>query len=417
MADNVDVVVVGAGLAGLSAADLLVRAGADVVVLEAGDEVGGRVRTDVVDGRRLDRGFQILLPAYPEVARRVSLGALAARPFPRGLVVREGDRTTLLGDPRGGGWGTARPGLFLGPADLVRLTAMCARDLASPARRLINGPERATREELANRGLSLRAIDELFAPFLAGVFLEPDLATSGRFFDLVWRSFLRRAPVVPALGMGQVPRQLAAALPPGSVRLGREVVGVTSREARLRDGERVAARAVVVATDGTVAASLLPELAAPRWNSVTTYYFSAPEPPARRRHLMVEARRTGPVANTVVMSEVAPSYAPPGTALIAASVLGLDDGGPDRERAVRIHLAGLWRTDVHDWELVRAYPIARAVPAMISPHLIRRPVRAAGGLYVCGDHRDTSSIQGALFSGRRAARAVAADLGLPAVRP
>nr|WP_261555207.1 NAD(P)/FAD-dependent oxidoreductase [Frankia tisae] len=452
-----DVAIVGAGLAGLSAATLLADQGLDVVVWEAADDVGGRVRTDEVDGFRLDRGFQVLLPSYPEIRRQIDLPALRPQPFFRGLVLRDGIRSVVLGDPVGAADALAGlvPGRALRAADLARLAALTARDRLAAPSTLVAGPERSTRDELRARGLSAHAIDGVLAPLLRGVFLEEDLATSARFFHLVWRSFASRAPVLPAEGMAALPRQLAARLRPGTVRLGCPADIVTRGGVRSRGGESLRARAVIVATDGTTAARLVPGIAEPAWHGVTTYYFRADEPPLRRGALVVEGAvdarrparpgRTGPVINTVVLSEVAPSYAPPGSALIAASVLGVPEDMPavvtppgqfdmtdplratgplsltdpneaavassGIERAVRAHLGSLYGTDTAGWTLLASYPVARALPTMTSPHVLRRPVRTPSGVYVCGDHRDTSSIQGALYSGRRAAEAVVADLG------
>ncbi|WP_083507401.1 NAD(P)/FAD-dependent oxidoreductase [Frankia sp. ACN1ag] len=456
-----DVAIVGAGLAGLSAATLLADQGLGVVVWEAADDVGGRVRTDEVDGFRLDRGFQVLLPSYPEVRRQIDLPALRPRPFLRGLVLRDGVRSVVLGDPIGGADALAGliPGRALRAADLARLAALTARDRLRPPSTLVAGPERSTREDLRARGLSAHAIDGVLAPLLRGIFLEEDLATSARFFHLVWRSFASQAPVLPAEGMAALPRQLVARLRPGTVRLNCPADIVTRGGVRSRDGESLRARAVIVATDGTTAARLVPGIAEPAWHGVTTYYFRADEPPLRRGALVVEgavdarrparSSRTGPVINTVVLSEVAPSYAPPGSALIAASVLGVPEDAPaaavppgpldltdplratgpldltdpsaaaapaaapsGSERAVRAHLGALYGADTAGWTLLATYPVARALPDMTSPRVLRRPVRTPSGVYVCGDHRDTSSIQGALYSGRRAAEAVLADLGV-----
>lgn len=407
------VVVVGAGLAGLSAAGALTDAGIDVLVLEAGPEVGGRVRTDVVDGMRLDHGFQLLLPAYPQVVRQVDLPALRPGALRRGVAVvdRDGGRT-LLADPRRAPSAlpkAARSGL-LSARDLVSLGALSLRDLATAATR---EEDRSTQDELARWRLSRPAVERVFGPFLSGVFLEDELSTSSRFFHLVWRSFAKGGAVLPAEGMGALPRQLADRLPTGTVRLGAEVAAVDP-EVRLVDGEVVPAGPVVVATDGTRAARLLPGLREPMWNSVTTFYFASSELPPADPVLLVDSDRT--LLNTAVLTDVAPSYAPAGTALVCASVLGVPADLPAAERRVRRRLAVLYDTPSTAWESVATYPIPEALPAMPAPHPLRREVRLGSGRYVCGDHRDTSSIQGALASGRRAARAVLQDLGV-AARP
>ena len=126
---------------------------------------------------------------------------------------------------------------------------------------------------------------------------------------------------------------------------------------------------------------------------------------------MLDGSGRGPLVNTVVMSHAAPDYAPAGSALVSASALGVWES-PDQEKAVRDHLSWLYGVPTRQWELIASYPIRYALPAMPVPLEFQRPVRTSEGLYVAGDHRDTSSIQGALVSGRRAARAVLKDLGI-----
>lgn len=405
-----DVVVVGAGLAGLSAAESLSARGMDVALLEGDDDVGGRVRTDVVDGFLLDRGFQVLSPAYPEVVRQVDLAALRPFPFLRGVHLNTGGRDHLLAGPRESP--LALPYLLRTSAmsitDVAMLAALSARDLAVTTRSVVAGRARTTRAELARWGLSAGFVDSVMKPFLAGVFLEDRLVTSSRFFHLVWRCFCRAAPVLPAEGMGALPRQLAARLPRGSVRCGARVSEVDGGGVRLDSGERVRARAVVVATDGTTAAQLVPVVREPQWNAVTTFYHRVDRAPRRSRALTLDPTRR--ILNTVVLSEVAPSYSPDSTALVGTSVLGVPADLSAAERGARERLGSLYGTSTRDWEFLASAAIERAVPAMPAKHPLRRTVRIQRGLYVCGDHRDTSSIQGALFSGHRAAAAVVEDL-------
>ncbi|MFD5827424.1 NAD(P)/FAD-dependent oxidoreductase [Lentzea sp. NPDC060358] len=398
------IVVVGAGLAGLNAALELTAAGQQVTVLEAGDEVGGRVRTDVVDGVRFDRGFQILLPAYPDLAR-LDLGPFPLRPLRSGVFVHDNGRHDLLADPRTGSsaWDGALRQHVLGARDLAALAAFSARDAFGPARPLLTAQDRTTRDELRRLGVTDRAVEAVFRRFLSGVFLERELSTSSRFFHLVWRSFARGGAAVPALGMGELPRAIAAKLPEGTVRLETAVRAVRDDGVELEGGERVAADAVVVATDGTTAARLLPGLTEPRWNGVTTWYFRPPRSPLRDGCLVIDANG-GPVVNTAVMSEVSRPYSPHAP-LVQATVLRQVSEGD-----VRTHLNRLYGTDTARWEVLRRYDIPQALPNMDAPHRLKRSVRAGGRRYVCGDHRDTSSIQGALHSGRRAAHAVLADL-------
>jgi phytoene dehydrogenase-like protein len=401
-----DVVVVGAGLAGLTAARRLHRAGLDVVVLEAGDDVGGRVRTDVVDGWRLDRGFQVLNTAYPAVARELHLIPLDLRELTRGaLVVKDGHRHRVA-DPRRdlrGAAGTAIDSL-LSPRDKVLLAAQVARVSVGSGRRLARATDVPALEALRRKGFSDRAVDGFFRPFFAGVLLEDELATSSRFLDLMLRMFVRGRSTVPAAGMAEIPRQLAAGLPDGAVRLSTPVRSMAQNSVRTSDAS-VTARAVVCATDAAAARNFVPSLGPVQWHSVSTLYHVAPRDPLGEPTLLLDADPS-PVVNTVVMTAAAPTYGPgDGRALVATSVLGTAAD----ERVVRRRLSSLYGVSTADWEHLTTYAVEHALPAMPAPHQLRRPVRL-DGLYVCGDHRDTSSIQGALVSGRRAADAVLADL-------
>lgn len=403
--DDIDVVVVGAGLAGLAAARRLRRAGLAVLVCEAGDRVGGRVRTDLVDGFRLDRGFQVLLPAYPRLRGLADLDALRLRHFTRGAIAHTPvGRFRLAPAPTAAGdlGRFARRHL----RDLPAFAALCARDAVLPDD-VLRGrlKDLSVRDDLARWGLSPGFVDEVLRPLVAGVFLDPALGTAAPLFHLVWRSFLRGGAALPAGGMQALPDQLAAGL---TIRTGTEVAAVTAAGVRLADGSHLPARAVVVATDGDTAHRLLPEVPAPAWHGVTTWYFAAPSPPERHPTLLLDGADEL-LTNSAVISEVAPEYAPRGRALVAASVPGRL-AETDVEGRLRERLSVLYGIATTEWEPLARYAIPRALPAVAPGRPLRSPVRLAEGRYVCGDHRDTCSVQGALVSGGRAAAAVLADL-------
>ncbi|GAA5019233.1 FAD-dependent oxidoreductase [Kitasatospora paranensis] len=403
----VDVIVAGAGAAGLACAQDLYAAGLRVLVVEASDAVGGRMRTDALRGFRLDRGFQVFNTAYPQVRRRLALKDLRLHPFTPGFVLSGARGRYRFADPtrRPDQAADLLPGRLAPLRDVLALGLLGARDMVLPAALLRCGPDVPT-ERALRRVLSARTVDEVMRPFLAGVFLENGLETSSRYFHLVWRSMLRGTLCLPEQGIGAVPRALAAALPPGTVRLEAPVAALTADGVVLGDGTELAARTVVVATEAAAAARLLPGLAVPPARSVTTLYHAAPVSPLAEPTLVVDS--DGVVLNSVVLSEVVPGCAGDGRALVSTSVLGTAADEP----TVRARLAELYEADTSGWEHLADYPIAAALPAMPAPHPLSRSTRFGPGRYVCGDHRATGSVQGALGSGARAAREVLADLGL-----
>ena len=326
MVEPAEVVVVGAGLAGLACARRLSAAGIDVTVLEAADRVGGRVRTDVVDGFRCDRGFQLLNPAYPEVRRVLDLRALRLRPLPAGVVVAIGDRRRLLTDPR-----RTSPALLPRAVAGTLATVRSRREAVAFARwavravrahpaDLLAAPDEPWGHALDSRGIDGELRHAVLEPFLAGVIGERDGSTSRRYVDLLVRSFALGSPGVPWEGMQAVPDQLAGMLAAGAVRTGVPVTSVEPGRVRTPDGE-LAARAVVVATDPAAAHDLL-GLPVPRTRALTTFWHVTSVPPTRSPQLHVDGDGRGPVVNTVVLSASAPGYSPDDRALVATTVLG-----------------------------------------------------------------------------------------------
>ena len=408
-----DVVIVGGGLAGLACGRELARRGVAFRILEAGDGVGGRVRTDLVDGFRLDRGFQIYLTAYPEGRRVLDLPALDLKPFTRGALVRFGGKFHRVADPRSEPLG-AVASLFNAvgsPLDKLKLLTLYRAVRREPPD--APGADRTTLAALREAGIGPKLIERLFRPFLGGVFLEPELATSARLFRFIFKAFAGGPGAVPALGMQAIPDQIAAGLPPGSVRLNAPVANVSDNAVTLAGGEVLRARAVVVATEAPAAARLLGgAVPDPGGHGTLTLYYAADAPPVAEPILVLDGEGVGPVNNVVVMSNASPAYAPPGRTLVAASVIGVPaEDTADTDRRARAQLTAWFGPAVAGWTLLRAYRIPHALPRQGVGALDswQRPVRLRPGLYVCGDHRDSASIDGALTSGRRAAEAVAED--------
>ncbi len=411
---NPEVIVVGAGLAGLACARALVASRVKVLLLEGSDAPGGRVRTDVHEGFLLDRGFQVYLSAYPEGRRMLDLGALALRRFIPGARVWRGGKLHTVVDP------LRRPVEALTHAlspvgtfgDKLRVLEL--RQLASSGEveDVWQRPSRTSRRYLDELGFTASMRESFLRPFFAGIFLERELSTSSRFLEFVFRMFATGYAAVPEMGMGAIPEQLSARLPPGVLRMRAPVADVWGHRVRMEDGEMIGAKAVVVATDPATAVGLLPGMVPPVMNRVTCLYFAAPEPPVEGPWLLLNGEGRGRVNNVAVMSEVSAAYAPPGQALVSVSVVGATPALDALLAEVRAELTEWFGPAVSAWRHLRTYALPLALPAQ-PPEVLelpRRPVRLSPGLFVCGDHRDNASIDGALGSGRRAAEAVLREL-------
>lgn len=400
-----DVIVIGAGLAGLRCAGLLAERGLDVEVVDADDGVGGRVRTDVVDGFRLDRGFQVLFDGYPEAQRALDLEALDLRAFDQGADVwwdgRMRSIANPLRDPRAIA-DIARAGIG-GPSDLKAAAQWLreARPVATATAPDVTGDER-----LRQLGFSDSVRERFLRPLYAGVFLDRSLAVSSRLLDQCFMQMAAGRTVVPARGMGAISEQLAARLPGGSVHLGERAEKVGTRTVTLNSGTKLRAKHAIVLAAGPEGSSALAGLPAPEARSSTCLWYDAAEAPAGRR-IVLDGDGTGPVNNVAVMSAVAPSYAPAGRALIAASCVGLaeqDDAALDA--AARAQLTAWFGGRVHTWRLLRVDRIAWAQHAQPPGAVGAGPRWAKDGLVLAGDLVENASIDGALRSGRRAAELV-----------
>ncbi|MBB1262270.1 FAD-dependent oxidoreductase [Streptomyces sp. OF8] len=419
-----DVIVIGGGLAGLAAAHHLTGAGLSVLVLEASAAVGGRMATTRLDGYRLDHGGQLLCPDWPELSNLPALGALALRPFAPGAVLRGAERSVRVSGHRslrpGRGVPTARgrSRTLTGALDSARLRHQLSRLAGTPVERLAARTELPAGRALAARGVPGRTVEGMVRPLVGALLGDPDLTSSSRVVDLALRGFARRGLCLPAGGSAAVPELLAGTLPEGTVQTGVRAVSVSVNAVDTAAHGRLHCRAVLIATGAVEAADLLPGLRVPEFHPVTVLHHAAdaapPRPDGPLTSLIIDSERRGPVAHSMVASAVDPSRALPGRTLVTSVVLGrrAHDSLASLDRAARPQLSSLHGVDAGRWELLEGFREPHAVPAMPAPHDGRRPVRVLAGLYVCGDHRDTGTPQGALYSARRAAGAVCRDFGV-----
>lgn len=408
-----DVLIVGAGLAGLCCARGLRKDGISFQIVEASDAVGGRVRTDRVNGFLLDRGFQVLLTAYPEALAQLDYDSLHLSPLVSGALVRHNGRFYRMTDPwreKGSFWANLMsPATHFG--DKLRMVTLRRDLLRKSIEEIFESPETSTRQALTQRKFSRRAIERFFKPFLGGATLDPTLAGSSRMFEFLFKMFSEGDAALPAEGMQAIPEQLAGGLGAGAILYHQRVDSVEQGRLKMADGAVLEAKAIVIATDGPEASRLLGFPRTVPSRLVCCLYFVAREPPVNEPILVLSGTARGPINNLVVQNLVAPSYAPQGQFLISVTVLGMpSQDNQTVTTQVRLQLNRWYGSVADEWRLLRLYRIAHGLPViqMMDPY---RSARVSPGLYGCGDHRATPSIQGAMESGRLAAETLIRDLG------
>jgi phytoene dehydrogenase-like protein len=409
------VAIIGAGLSGLSCAIRLTQAQVNIRVFEASDRVGGRVRSDVINGFTLDHGFQVLLTAYPACRELLDYDALRLQAFEPGAAVRYRDGFSYLGDP----W--RRPmralqtafspvGTFGDKFRIARLRYQASRGTLDD---LFARPHQSTLARLDQDGFSASMIQAFFRPFLGGVYLDPSLEASSRMLEFVFRMFAAGDIAVPADGMAAIPRQLSEQLPRGTIELSRSVAAIKDGVIHLSDGEVVSPQRIIVATESNAAARLTGDASlATSWRTTTNHYFVCNQSPRADRMLILagdeyrrdQAHRIGTVA---VMSDVASTYAPQGKSLVSVSMAETieDDANAcgDEVSIVKRQLRRWFGSGVDSWQHLQTYRVPYGLPTVTLDRI--ESVRRLGNVLVCGDYLETPSIQGAMHSGLAAADA------------
>lgn len=422
------VAVIGAGAAGLICARDLQKAGLRVEVFEAGDAVGGRLRTDEVAGPGgtylLDRGFQVLLEAYPEVRHQLDRTKLSLQAFAPGAVLACGaGDLRIVADPSRSPRYLLRTLLarIASLADVWRLLKLRLRHVVLEGPydtlerlRVVSAKGVSTKLYLESLHLSPSIIDRFLRPFFEAIYVAPLDEQSPACFEFVLRTLADGGACLPQNGMRAVPLQLAQGLHISCNTVVREVLG--AQEIRLDGGTRHF-DAVVVAVDWPSATKLIPAAPQVKATRSATWYFALPSPPPVTDPLIIlnSALPEGSdgdscrVVNIGFPSVVQSSYAPPGWQLAAVTVRG---PGPGTEEWLRSEVSGLLGCNVTTWQHLRTYDLPFHQPAQLPPGPTPLPERTASGVYVCGDYCEDPTLDGAMRSGHRAAMRVLSDLGL-----
>ena len=408
------ITIIGAGIAGLTCAKYLKDRGVEALVLEASNAVGGRVRTDEVDGFKLDRGFQVLLTSYPEAAKLLDYESLRFQYLPSGARIRSGGDFFVMPNPLKD-FRTAPQALFapvgglFDKAKVLQLNLQ-TRNAAQPGDAGNKKPSASTADFLKNYGYSETIINRFFKPFFGGVFLEKALATDSVFFKFLYNQFSVGDVVVPANGMQAIPEQIAAHLSPNQIRLDTPVEKISGKIIHLKNGETVETDKIVLATDAKTAARLLGEKSEVKFNGTICLYFASDVPLelGGEPYLIINSNTNELINHILVASDVAPGYAPAGKTLISVNIIGnMEMPDEDLEEKAQAELIKWFGTE-NDWRHLKTYRIPEALPQFFPDSAAENNLKIGENLYRCGDYTAYPSLNAAMKTGREAAAAVCA---------
>ena len=404
------VVIVGAGLAGLTCARHLHRAGVPIRVLDKDQRVGGRLKTDVIDGFTLDHGLQVYFEAYAAGRAELDYPALDFRAYPSGALIRHGGVFHPV--DRGNPIGTVLDPL-ISLRDKLLVFEFTRDTLGMTVAQIWRTPDKSTHLALRQYGFSPEFLDRFVRPFFGGIFLDRSLAFSWRMFLFIWKMLAEGRTVVPAAGIQAIPEQIAATLPKGSIQLGTRVKNVSKGSIETELG-KISALAVVIATDSPEAGRLSGLPAPEEGLGQTCLYFEVPAIPVDAQAIMLTAE-PGLVQMITPVSNVVPETAPVGKHLLSVTILGQVPLSDEDLKVEVLDELATW-FPVLDWRLLKVYrlPFCQfAQPPGFNDHL---PSNTPGkdGVYFAGEFTRNSSINGAFESGRQCARLVLEDLGVRA---
>ena len=403
------IVIIGAGIAGLTCAKYLKDKGIEALVLEAADGIGGRVRTDVVEGFKLDRGFQVLLTSYPEAENLLNYKDLRLRILPSGARIRNGSDFFVMPNPLKN-FLTAPQALFSPVGSLfdkVKILQLNleTRNATEPDDVSNRKSSESTVSFLKNYGYSETIISRFFKPFFRGVFLEKELNTNSSFFKFLYNQFAKGDVVIPQNGMQAIPEQIAAHLSPNQIRLNTPVTKVVGKTVYLENGETIEADKIVLATDAKTAAKLLGETSSVEFNSTVCLYFesAAPLKLSGEPYLIINSNTDELIDHLLVASDVAPTYAPAGKTLISVSIVG-DKNVPGEvlEEKVQAELVE-WFGRENIWRHLKTYRITDALPRFVEGSTTGGNLKINEYLYRCGDYTAYPSLNAAMKTGREVA--------------
>lgn len=405
-----DILIIGAGLSGLTAARVLKSAGRKVKVLESSDAPGGRVRTDKCNGFLLDRGFQVLLTAYPETRNFLDYKKLDLRSFSPGSIILSNSGVDEIGDPlreMGSLIRTLKSPIGSLP-DKFRLLFLSLKLAGISIDEIFSKQETSTLQYLRNAGFSEKIISNFFSPFMSGIYLEQELDTSSRMFEFVFKMFSEADTAIPAKGMGMIPAQLASGLSGEELIFNERVLSLEGNEARTASGKTYKAGSILIATAADCIPAPFQRLHINK-KSAACMYFSADKAPYNKSLIALNANSGRLVNNIAVMSNVSADYAPEGKSLISVSLTDKQQliAPESLESKVKEQLK-FWYPDCINWKLLRTYNIPYALPdnRHVTNDILISSMRISDSTFISGDHLMNGSVNAAMKSGRLAGEAI-----------
>ncbi len=406
---ELDIYIVGAGISGLIASYELERAGFSPIILESEKAIGGRVRSDYHNGFIFDRGFQVLLTAYPEAQRYLDYDSLKLKKFnPGAIVIRPGNLFTIHDPLRKPlkivSMAFSSVGTFMDKIRIFKLTQSLKNKTEED---IFNESDKTTLQFLRDYGFSEKIIENFFMPFFKGIFLENELDTSSRMFNFVFKMFSLGHAAVPENGMQAISDQLKSKLIKTSIRLNTAVKTIDGNIIELASGERLNADKIIIATRPD---KFLPQMAGQfkPYRKVVNLYFSLEKSFFASPMIGLVTDKQFLVNNLVFMTDVSKSYSKTDRALLSISItkpLEIDDKLIDK---VKIELEALTNIKSEHFKLEKTYAIEDALPQIedMKSSIPATQTKLYDNVFLSGDYLLNGSINAAMTAGRKAAEAV-----------
>ncbi len=407
MNNNFETIIIGGGISGLAAALTLQKKGKEFLLIEKSDRIGGRIKTDRIKGFQFDHGFQVLNPGYRQVKSLLNIKDLELNYFDAGIAIRDGNTLRTIRDPlrhpsKLFNSLSNLPGSF---TEKKAFVGYVTKLILTPQASRFKFADISAKAALVAAGVDAVFLQRVIKPFLAGVFLESELATSRIFLDEVLVSFFSGTPALPQAGMQAIGEQLSSNLPTESIALNEQVLKIEPGKI-VTSKDRYQVKNIILTTDVQVATRLL-NLSDTKVHKVKTWYLIADQKKEElisgQKLVLTDSDQSAPLVNSAVISQIAASYAPPDVSLISASAIAANT--KIDSKVLLNSLSKLYQLPTNKWQIVAEYEILNALPAMYPPFTPIKKSLVSDGLFVAGDHRNFSSIQGALDAGVRAAKA------------